>query len=194
MGKAEKTRQFIIEKTAPVFNTKGFWGTSLQDLTDVTGLTKGSIYGNFKNKDEVAVAVLEYNLDKVRAIITEAISEKKSYREKLMCYPDLYENFALHDFPSGGCPILNTAIEADDTHPVLKEIARKALLYWKDTLTYLINKGKEKGEFKSDTNTEENALAIIALIEGSRMMIKLTGNLNHNHAIMNTLRKLILAL
>lgn len=194
MGKAEKTKQFIIEKTAPVFNSKGFWGTSLQDLTDVTGLTKGSIYGNFKNKDEVALAVLEHNLGKVRAILTDAIAEKKNYRDKLLCYPDLYENFARHDFPTGGCPILNTAIEADDTHPALKEAARKALLYWKDTLVHLINKGKEKGEFKTETSAEESALTIIALIEGSRMMIKLTGQISHNRAVMNTLRKLILEL
>lgn len=194
MGKAEKTKQFIIEKTAPVFNSKGFWGTSLHDLTNVTGLTKGSIYGNFKNKDEVALAVLEFNLAKVRTILTDAIAEKKSYRDKLLCYPDLYENFARHDFPTGGCPILNTAIEADDTHPALKKAAKKALLYWKNTIVHLINKGKEKGEFKTETSAEESALTIIALIEGSRMMIKLTGQLSHNRAVMNTLRKLILEL
>ncbi|MPT34113.1 MAG: TetR/AcrR family transcriptional regulator [Flavobacterium sp.] len=194
MGKAEKTKQFIIEKTAPIFNSRGFWGTSLQDLTSATGLTKGSIYGNFKNKDEVALAVLEHNLNKVSSLVIRAIAEKKSYRDKLLCYPDLYEDFAKHDFPAGGCPILNTAIEADDTHPALKETAKKALLYWKDSLTYLINKGKEKGEFKPETDAEENALAIIALIEGSRMMIKLTGKLNHNRSIMQTLRKLIVEL
>ena len=62
LSKAERTRLFIIEKTAPVFNTKGFAGTSLTDLTDATGLTKGSIYGNFQNKDEVALGCFRFQL------------------------------------------------------------------------------------------------------------------------------------
>jgi AcrR family transcriptional regulator len=40
MSKAEKTKQFIIEKTAPLFNTKGYNSTSLSDITQATGLTK----------------------------------------------------------------------------------------------------------------------------------------------------------
>ena len=59
MSKAEKTREFIIEKAAPIFNTKGYAGASLNDIIDATGLTKGSIYGNFENKDEVAIAVYQ---------------------------------------------------------------------------------------------------------------------------------------
>jgi len=61
MTKAESTRLFIIERIAPVFNKKGYHGTSLADITEATGLTKGSIYGNFANKEEVAIAVYEYN-------------------------------------------------------------------------------------------------------------------------------------
>jgi AcrR family transcriptional regulator len=60
MSKAEKTKQFIIEKTATLFNTKGYTSTSLSDITQAT-LTKGSIYGNFENKDEVALEVYKYN-------------------------------------------------------------------------------------------------------------------------------------
>ncbi|RZL99390.1 MAG: TetR/AcrR family transcriptional regulator, partial [Pedobacter sp.] len=64
-SKAERTRQLIIEQTAPIFNTKGYAGTSMNDLTAATGLTKGAIYGNFENKDEVAVAAFDYNFSKI---------------------------------------------------------------------------------------------------------------------------------
>lgn len=50
MSKAERTKQFIIEKTAPIFNAKGYMGTSMNDIMNATGLTKGSIYGNFETK------------------------------------------------------------------------------------------------------------------------------------------------
>lgn len=194
MNKAEKTKQFIIEKTAPIFNMKGYSGTSMQDITLATGLTKGSIYGNFKNKDEVALAVFQYNYEKMQTLFIQEISKKTTYREKLMSYPELYEKFATERFPLGGCPIMNTAIEADDTHPQLKALAKKAMLFWKDSLVRLINKGIEKNEFKSTTNADENALTIIALIEGAIMMVNLTGKLDYHQSMMNTLRKVITAL
>lgn len=191
MSKAEQTKSFIIEKTASIFNTKGYVGTSLQDLTQATGLTKGSIYGNFKNKDEVALAVFDYNRDKMVALFSSEIAKRKTSRDQLLAYPDLYDNFFSKRFMDGGCPIMNTAIEADDTHPKLKEAAKKALLLWKESISSIIEKGKENAEFKAETNPEESALAILSLIEGAVMITKLTGKIDSLKLIMNTLKKLI---
>ena len=66
MTKASRTRQFIISKTAPVFNTQGYAGTSLIDLTKATGLSKGALYGNFSNKEEIAMSVFQHSMEKVR--------------------------------------------------------------------------------------------------------------------------------
>src|ERR1700736_1101389 len=128
MNKAEKTKQFIVEKTAPIFNTKGYAGTSLSDMTDATGLTKGSIYGNFTNKDEVALAAFDHNWKKVAGIIRQEMDKKSTMKEKLLVYVNVYDNFLQLPFPAGGCPLLNTAIEADDTHPILKKKASEAII------------------------------------------------------------------
>jgi len=101
MKKAEKTKQFIIEKTAPLFNTKGYAGTSLNDMTDATGLTKGSIYGNFANKDEVALAAFDHNLKKIDDIVRQEMGKQGSIREKLLVYVDVYDNFLKFPFPAG---------------------------------------------------------------------------------------------
>mgnify|MGYP003575183583 CR=1 FL=1 len=191
MGKAERTKEFIIEKTAPVFNTKGFAGTSMHDITEETGLTKGSIYGNFKNKDDVAIAVFKYNINELRRVFASHLAEKTGYKDKLLVYPELYKNYFEASFPAGGCPIMNTAIEADDTHPELKRLAKKALLDWKESLSDTIRKGVENKEFKAETNIEETALTILALIEGAVMMAKLTDDSKPLSVLMDTLKKLI---
>ncbi len=131
ISKAERTRQLIIEKTAGIFNTKGFAGTSLSDLTDATGLTKGSIYGNFENKEEVALACFDYNLAKINTAVQRLVSEAGSFTDKLLVYTQAYHSLTGIDFPEGGCPILNTAIDADDTNNLLKDRAAKAILAWK---------------------------------------------------------------
>jgi TetR/AcrR family transcriptional regulator, transcriptional repressor for nem operon len=190
-GKAEKTRQFIVEKTAPIFNRKGYAGTSLNDIMAATGLTKGSIYGNFINKDDVALAAFDYNLGKVDQVILEEMRTRTTFREKLLVYTKVYENFLEFPFPEGGCPVLNTAVEADDTHPLLKQRANDAVTNWKNALTKLIQKGIGNNEFRTDIDPEQAALTIIATIEGAIMITKLTGKLNYRRLIMASVEKFV---
>ena len=191
MSKADRTKQFIIEKTAPIFNTKGYAGTSLTDMTDATGLTKGSIYGNFENKDEVACAAFDHNLKGVQAMIREEMDKRVSVRDKLLVYVDVYGNFLKAPFPQGGCPILNTAIEADDTHPVLKEKALHAVNAWKERIVSLLQDGMEKGELGHDVNPEQVALTIIAMVEGSIMISRLSGKPNYRKLILESVENYI---
>ena len=191
MSKADQTRAFIIEKTAPVFNMKGYAGTSLTDMTGVTGLTKGSIYGNFTNKDEVALAAFDYNLQKVTNIINAEMSGLHSIREKLLVYARVYSDFLKLPFPVGGCPILNTAIEADDTHSHLKKKASDAILSWKNRIMRMVQTGIESGEFREGVDPEQTALTMIAMIEGGIMISKLTGKINYRNAIMRSVGELI---
>lgn len=144
VSKSERTKQFIVEKTAPVFNEKGYAGTSLTDLTNATKLTKGSIYGNFENKDEVALAAFDYNFNRVTLYIKERILASDNSIERLLVYPNVYRNFLKIPFLKTGCPILNTSTEADDTHPKLKEKASNALAFWKASIEKQINRGIER--------------------------------------------------
>jgi len=190
-SKAEKTRQFIIEKTAPIFNAKGYAGTSINDMTAATGLTKGSIYGNFSNKDEVALAAFDFNLKKVNSIVAHELAKESSAKQKLLVYIKVYHDFLKHPFPEGGCPVLNTAVEADDTHPLLKQKAGEAVLNWKKMIAGLIKQGIEQKEFRKEVDAEEAALSIIAMIEGATMIARVTGKAQFRTIIMQSVKKLV---
>jgi len=191
MKKSEQTRAFIIEKTAPIFNKKGYAGTSLSDMTGATNLTKGSIYGNFANKDEVALAAFDYNLYRVNSILNQETARFSSAREKLLVYGKVYTDFSDYPFPPGGCPVLNTAIESDDTHPELRKKVINAIRSWKRNLVSIIEKGKEAGEFGKQIPAEQTALTILALIEGGIMISRVTGKTAYRTAIMDSLTKYI---
>lgn len=192
LSKAERTRQFIIETTAPIFNTKGYEGTSMSDITDATGLTKGSIYGNFENKEEVALAAFDYNHGYIKKIIVSKVNQAQSYHDKLMVYATVYHSFTRKSgFVKGGCPILNTAIEADDTNPLLRDKAAAAILNWKNSIINLIKAGVSAGEFRQGTDQEQTALSIIALIEGGVMISKVTNSPASLDIILKTVASLI---
>ncbi|CAN5407902.1 TetR/AcrR family transcriptional regulator [soil metagenome] len=191
LSKSERTRRFILEKTADIFNTKGYAGTSLADLTEATGLTKGSIYGNFANKEDVALAAFEYNLSVVTQVIQERMQQAPTYYQKLFVYSQFYYDSIRTSFPAGGCPILNTAIEADDTNNLLKSRAAKAILSWKKNIVDLIKAGVASGEFRADIDPDQTALSIIALIEGGIMIARVTNSLTSLGKILKTVEMLL---
>ena len=191
LSKSERTKQFIIEKTAPVFNRKGYAGTSLNDLTSATGLTKGSIYGNFDNKDDVALAAFDHNFQQVVTYLKVRMDARTSIVNKLLIYPETYRDFLTLPFLESGCPIANTATEADDTHPLLKEKASKALQYWRGVVERQVKKGIESGELKKNINVTELVGVLTALIQGGILHAKVSGKMNYLNTSMDFLERMI---
>ena len=191
MSKAEITKQYIIEKTASIFNKKGYAGTSISDLTKATGLTKGSIYGNFENKDEVAIAAFDYNYGVVSTAILEKAALQKHAADKLRVYLTEFGNFHQNPAMEAGCPILNTAIDADDTHIQLRGRAVRAIEKWYSHIETIIAEGIEKQEIKADINSKDFAGAFIALLEGGMMLAKVTGKMNGMKSAVKQAEKMI---
>jgi TetR/AcrR family transcriptional repressor of nem operon len=191
MSKAERTRSFIIESTAEIFNKKGYAGTSMSDLTAATKLTKGSIYGNFENKEEVALAAFDYNYSRISQTIRDLVDKAETYHDKLLVYANVYKKVIRGAVDRGGCPVLNTATEADDTNHLLKEKAAKAVKKWENNLTILIEQGIAIGEFKPEVNIRQTALSIIALIEGGVMISRVTNDRSSMDEVLNTVELLI---
>lgn len=171
-SKAEKTREFIIGKAAPLFNTKGYGGTSLQDLTAATGLSKGAIYGNFENKDEVAVAAYNYQVALLDRRINDFLRDKPTCLGRLLGITDYYRSNWKRIFEKGGCPVLNASVEADDNFSALKKPVRNSIQRWAYSIQRLIEKGQYKNEFKKNIVAEDYAYTIITQLEGGIMMGK----------------------
>lgn len=194
MSKAERTKEFIVEKTAPIFNTKGFAGTSLSDMTEATGLTKGSIYGNFSNKDEVALASFDYNLRKLRAYVYAEEDKATTIKEKLMVRTRIFGDVRPIAYPIGGCPIINTGTEADDTHPALKARVADAIETWKERTVSMIEEGIRNKEISPDTNAEQAALTLMSMIQGAILISRSAGKLEYGRNVMEVARKYITSL
>ena len=73
MKKGEKTRRRIVERSAGVFNTRGYFGSSIKYLTRGTGLEKGGIYNHFASKEEIALEAFDYAASLMRARFEAAL-------------------------------------------------------------------------------------------------------------------------
>ncbi len=173
--KAAKTSQYIIETVSPIFNKRGYSGTSMSEITNATGLTKGAIYGNFKNKEVLALEAFNYNvkfiIDKLRSILNDI----ESPVAKLFALTNFYREYYIHNLPHGGCPLLNVAIDANHTNPELFQQAKHVIKKLKDGIVKMIADGIEKEEIKNDIDPEKYGGRIFCLIEGAvftSMMLK----------------------
>lgn len=171
MIRSEKTRNFIIETTAPIFNMKGYSGTSLSDLTQATGLTKGSIYGNFKDKNEVAVEAFKHNYRNLAIRFSEQTHKYERANQKLLAFFRHYRTAYQDIVQSGGCPLVNTATDSDDGNEHLRKVVMKAFEDWIGFIEKIVTKGIERGELKQ-VDSRSFALRIISMTEGAVLMSK----------------------
>jgi TetR/AcrR family transcriptional repressor of nem operon len=172
--KGERTRQRIVRKAAAVFNQHGYSGTSLSELMAETGLEKGGIYRHFESKEDLAVAAFDYTWSEVNRRRMEILDAIPTPLGKLH---GMVDSFAQK--PSvvpGGCAIMNTAVDADDGNPVLRTHAREALREWLNYLEGLVVEGVAQGEIDKKTSPASVASIIIATLEGSLMMSRLTND------------------
>lgn len=176
MNKAQRTRRHIIEKTAPLFNMNGFDGTSLTALCRVTGLTKGALYGNFTDKEELAAEAFRYTISKMRSVGSRSMLSQGSYRSKLDALLDFFLHAVLNPPVRGGCPLLNTAVEADDHRPSMRKVVVEELEKSVNSMTKILDKGKAMGEFRKDLNSRETAMLFFCAIEGAIMYSRVSAS------------------
>lgn len=191
MSKAAQTRQFIIERTAPIFNKKGFAGTSLSDMAEVTGLTKGSIYGNFENKEEVALAAYKHNTGLLTKNMEVWIAGHKDAYSRLLAIVDFYRQNWKPIFENGGCPILNAAAESDDTLPIMKARVRMTFESWERNISRIIQDGIEEEAFRREIDAQEYAGLFIMMIEGGILLSKIADSPKKLHLALDRIVKIV---
>jgi AcrR family transcriptional regulator len=172
--KGETTRQMIVVAAAPIFNQRGFEGTSMQDVMEATGLEKGGLYRHFSGKEELAAEVFRYSLEQSVKLRTEHVDRAHG---TIPLLKSLVKRFV--EVPSsmpGGCPLMNTAIDSDDGNPTLRGLAHEALSDWRTRLIKIIRDGIRDGEIKTGTVPRQIANTIIASLEGALMISRLDGN------------------
>jgi TetR/AcrR family transcriptional repressor of nem operon len=172
--KGEQTRRKIVEAAAPIFNKHGYEGSSLSDLMKATGLKKGGIYRHFSSKEELAAEAFDYTWETAWNARSLHVDEKANGIEKLK---QLIASFIEHRSPvAGGCPILNTAVDADDGNVVLRTHVAKALRSWLSRLQTIVDQAQASGETRRGVDPQAVATLIVASLEGALMMSRIQRN------------------
>jgi len=176
---------------APVFNKKGFEGTTLSDITAATGLTKGAIYGNFGSKAKLAEVCFDYNTKFLQKGLSMTWAVQLTSIGKLLGLIAFYEQNFDKLISNGGCPIMNVAIESDDLHTLFKEKAKTIISNWQSEIITVLKDGQATGEISSKTDAKAIANFYIASIEGGILIAKTTDDKQSFFDITKNLKSLV---
>jgi TetR/AcrR family transcriptional regulator, transcriptional repressor for nem operon len=170
--KGAETRRAIIRQAAPIFNRKGYEGAAMSDLMSATGLEKGGIYRHFKSKQQLAAEAFDYAWDIAFQLRTRDTEQIANSVDRLQQWVRNFRERREGLVP-GGCPLLNTAVDADNGNSVLRRKAERALDGWMDRLREIVEQGKSAGEIRAEVNADDVAATIISTLEGSLMICRL---------------------
>lgn len=186
-GKAERTRQFIIEQAAPIFNSKGIAGTTIDDILAATKMAKGGIYGNFENKEAISIATVDFIFGKVSAKTYAVISKEETAVKKLFAFIDLRKN-PLAPFIEGGCPILNFGVDSDNTNPTIKKKVKTMINGSMALFIDILKRGIADGELSDKLNPEEYCLKVLVMLEGATLVSRVTDSVKPMHTVIKMLK------
>ncbi|ANF52251.1 transcriptional regulator [Chryseobacterium glaciei] len=187
LTKAEKTKQFILETAAPLYNMKGISGVNIDDVLAETKLTKGCLYGHFENKDDLTAQVVDLMLKKVSDRMSLAVLNAKTTRAKIFAFLDFYKD-PINTYVSGGCPIFNTAVEVDDNYPLIKQKVAAIFRLGQEGLTTILKEGIDNGEYSSELEPAVFAFKLVAATEGGIVMCRTMNTMKPMQSLIKNLK------
>ncbi|WP_295715151.1 TetR/AcrR family transcriptional regulator [Mucilaginibacter sp.] len=171
LTKAERTKQFILETAAPIFNQKGISGANIDDVLAATKLTKGCLYGHFEGKEDLALQVVDFMLNTNGEKMLLTISKGKTAKAKVFAFLDFYKD-PLNTYLKGGCPVFNIAVESDDNFPAIKEKIAGVIRHGQELFVSILNQGIAVGEFSDQLDPAVYAFKAVSAVEGAVVMCR----------------------
>lgn len=179
-------KEKIIQESSRLFSSKGFSGTSINEILEAAGASKGGLYNHFKTKEELFSAVLSESRkiwrEKNLAGLDEIDSPIKKIKKLLENYRDRY----LIDSGNlpGGCIFVRVSVESaeiGDQWPHLAEEINEGFDRLKSMVKGFLDQAKNGGQLKNEINTEDIADMIFSGMLGASIrygMDKSIVNLN----------------
>ncbi|KIQ14800.1 transcriptional regulator [Flavobacterium sp. MEB061] len=164
------TSEIILDKVAPIFNKQGYVGTSLTDITKATGLTKGAIYCNFLNKEDLALKSFQLNVNLAITPLFKLVASKEGSLNKLHAITEYQRSYYDLVKDRGGCPMLRAGVDTKFINPLLFKAAQNLSQKFTVGLTNIIKDGIANDEIKQNTDPDKYAKIILSLIEGSSLL------------------------
>jgi AcrR family transcriptional regulator len=167
--KAARTRLKLFRCALRLFAERGFPNVTVEDITELADVGKGTFFNYFKSKDHVLQVLAEIQLGKVREALEAAKSEKRSTRS------------VLHDLvlgvteELGRSPELARVILTAFLSSSVRDLAAQDMAEGRRIAGRILKLGQERGDINPKLRTEQMALHLQQTFLGTMLMWSMMG-------------------
>jgi AcrR family transcriptional regulator len=160
-----ETRQRILSAAERLFSSKGYYDTSMDEIVAESKLSKGAIYGYFKSKEDLFVALQDKQLEESITVLSSTFSPGDSARTKL----EKVISTAFGSMAGASKKSCRINLEFNVAAPRIKSVQRRRDDRFRALHSFLvriIKEGVEQSEFRGDVNPDSTALILLAMADG----------------------------
>jgi AcrR family transcriptional regulator len=167
-AKGELTRRNIIEKSLQLFSVKGYFNTSISDILQATGLTKGGLYCHFRSKEEVWRAVYDDAVEIWKAVV---FKEMRSIDDPLERIERTVENVLINylggEVFDGGCFFVNMLVELSGQSDTMGRHILKGFVGFSKLFQSWLSEADATALLKKDLDFREISNFIVITLNGA---------------------------
>jgi AcrR family transcriptional regulator len=166
--KGDLTRQHILEKSMQLFSVQGYFNTSIAGIVKATGLTKGGLYGHFRNKEEIWFAVYDECVRVWKGVVFQGvrqISDPLARLEKIL--ENSLKNYLGAGVFEGGCFLFNALVELTGQAPAMSNHVLKGFKAFSALLRLWLEEAEQKGLLRDGLNLDGIATFLVISLNGA---------------------------
>lgn len=157
----------ILEAAAARFAQSGYEATSMDDLAAAAGVSKGSLYDYFENKEDLFYGVFEWFLQVLMTASMERMREEKTARGRLLAFADasvgaLVDHIELYPVT---LEVWAAAAKAG-TRERFSKAMRELYVLYRAEVTQIIAAAQQNGEIKKDVDIAAVGGLLVGAIDG----------------------------
>jgi TetR/AcrR family transcriptional repressor of nem operon len=161
-----------VESAILVFRSRGYHGTSVQDLTEATGLARGSLYKAFHDKRTLFLAALDHYTAASLRRIGDALNLPGSPRAAIRGALLGYAQRAAACQGQQGCLIVAAAMEMMPDDAEVSALISRMFRRMQDLFAAAVIRGQSSGEIAADLDERAIARLLLCTIQGLRVLGK----------------------
>jgi AcrR family transcriptional regulator len=168
-----QTLSHILEGGLAVASVHGLGGITIGALASELGMSKSGLYGHFKSKEKLQLAILQNAIDRfVEGVIAPALKAPRGEPRVRALFESWLSWAHATDLP-GGCPFVTAAVEFDDQPGAIRDFVAKSQRDWLDTLAHAVKIGIGEAHFDPAVDPDQVAFEIYSTAYGYHFVSRL---------------------
>ncbi len=169
------TRNKLLDAAQEVMLSKGYVAASVDEICAAAGVTKGSFFHYFKNKEELGKVLLQRFTETQTAHFTAACGEVADPFDRVLCLIDCAIE-SIRNPEMKGCLVGTFAQEIWETHPELRQVCQCSFEGFASSVSRDLVEAKSLHAPDGDFDAAGLGSTFLAVIQGSMLIFKTDQN------------------